>query len=332
MQIWIDSGIALVIAVQSLGGQLNAPMQFFSQLGTEDFFFLVLPLIYWSVDSALGLRVGLILATSSMFNYAGKLLFAGPRPYWVSTHVQALWTETSFGAPSGHAQHAMSVWGTVALYSKKTWVRILCFLLVFFIGFSRLYLGAHFPHDILLGWLFGAILLWAFSRYWESVGAWLAAKSFRQQVWVAFLASMILIALGLAVTALRSDFQIPNLWIENTLLINVEAPAPIDSNNIFTSAGTFFGLALGLAWIHAQGGYQADGTLMKRAIRYVIGLVGVLILWMGLGAIFPRGDDVLVYALRFLRYTLVGFWVTGGAPWVFQHFNLTTSPAPKPSV
>ncbi|MDP2778006.1 MAG: hypothetical protein Q8O48_10225, partial [Anaerolineales bacterium] len=102
---------------------------------------------------------------------------------------------------------------------------------------------------------------------------------------------------------------------------NVE-PAPVDPNGIFTSAGTFFGLAFGLAWIVSLGGYQASGPVWMRALRYVIGLIGVLILWMGLGEIFPRGDGVLVYSLRFVRYALVGWWVTGGAPWVFMRFKL----------
>jgi membrane-associated phospholipid phosphatase len=333
MQAWIDNGIGLIIAIQNWASWLNAPMQFFSQLGTEDFFFLVLPLLYWSVDSALGLRIGLILATSSLFNYLGKLLFAGPRPYWVSSHVQAFWPdETTFGAPSGHAQHGMSVWGTIALYYKKTWVRVVSFLCVFLIGVSRVYLGAHFPHDVIFGWIFGAVLLWIFIRFWEPVSAWLATKSFRQHVMITFITSLVLIVLSLLVSSLRSDFEVPTLWIDNALLAGAELPAPVDANNIFTSAGTLFGLGLGLAWIHTQGGYQADGPLMKRALRYIIGLIGVLILWMGLGEIFPRGDSVLVYSLRFIRYTLVGCWVTGGAPWIFKHFNLTTSSTQKASV
>jgi membrane-associated phospholipid phosphatase len=332
MQVWIDNGIEIVIAIQGLGSWLTVPMQFFSQLGTEDFFFLVLPLIYWSIDSALGLRVGLILATSSIFNYAGKLLFAGPRPYWINSQVQALWPETTFGAPSGHAQHAMSVWGIIAIYRKNAWVRILCFALIFLIGFSRIFLGSHFAHDVIFGWLFGAVILWVFTRFWEPVTQWLNTKSFRQHILISLIASLTLIIMGLVVTGLRNDFQVPSLWIENTLLAGTELPAPVDGNNIFTSAGSFFGLALGVAWIHAQGGYQAEGPLWKRVVRYVIGLIGVLILWMGLGEIFPRGDGILIYSLRFIRYTLVGFWVTGGAPWVFQHFNLTTSSFRAPSV
>lgn len=329
MQTLIDYGVSLVIALQSLGEWQIPIMDFFSQLGTEDFFFLVLPLIFWSIDSALGIRVGFILVTSSMLNLIFKVGFANPRPYWVSSHVQPWWPETSFGIPSGHAQHAMSVWGIIAMYVKRSWVTIVCIILIFMIGFSRLVLGSHFPQDVLFGWLLGGVLLWAFSRNWDITVAWLATKNFTQQVGIAFLAALVMMALGLAVTGWRSDFQIPEQWMTNALLSGIE-PAPIDRAGIFTSAGTFFGLAVGMAWTHLRGGYQADGPVWKRTLRYVIGLIGVLILWQGLGMFFPRGDGVLELSLRFIRYTLVGWWVAGGAPWVFQHFNLTT-PASRPS-
>jgi membrane-associated phospholipid phosphatase len=332
MQPLIDSGIALVIALQGMGDWLIAPMNFFSQLGTEDFFFIVLPLIYWSVDSALGLRVGLILAASTTLNFIGKLAFAGPRPYWVSSHVRALWPETSFGPPSGHAQHAMSVWGIIASSRREGWVRAVCVFLIFMIGFSRVFLGSHFPHDVLLGWLIGGAILWAFVRFWDPVAAWLAGKTFKQQVLFAFIASMVFVVLGLGMSTLRGGYQLPVDWMENALRGGTEKPVPVDPNGIFTSAGSFFGLALGFAWIHSMGGYQASGPVWKRALRYVIGLIGVLILWMGLGELFPRGDGALVYSLRFLRYTLVGWWVTGGAPWVFQYFKLSTAASGKPSI
>jgi membrane-associated phospholipid phosphatase len=324
MQTLIDFGVSLVIALQRMGDGVVPLMDFFSQLGTEDFFFLVLPLIYWSVDSALGIRVGFILVISSLLNLVGKVGFAGPRPYWVSSHVQPWWPETSFGVPSGHAQHAMSVWGIIAVYRKQRWVTLISVFLIFMIGFSRLVLGSHFPHDVLIGWLLGGILLWAYVRYWDATVRWLLGMTFKQQVSIAFLVSMIFVALGMTVTGLRSDFQMPEDWMINALRSGIE-PVPVDPNGVFTSAGTFFGLALGAAWIHSLGGYQAQGPAWKRVLRYVIGLIGVLILWQGLGIIFPRSEDLISFSLRFLRYTLVGWWVAGGAPWIFKHFKLTTS-------
>jgi hypothetical protein len=132
-----------------------------------------------------------------------------------------------------------------------------------------------------------------------------------------------MIVLGSSVVALRSDFQIPEDWMINALRSGIE-PDPVEQDAVFTSAGTFFGLALGAAWIHSLGGYQAQGPVWKRTIRYIIGLIGVIILWQGLGAIFPRESDLISFTLRFVRYTLVGWWVSGGAPWIFKHFNLTT--------
>lgn len=323
MQTLIQFGISFIVALQSMGDWLIPPMRLFSNLGTENFFFLILPLIYWCVDASLGLRIGLILVTSNLFNYAGKLLFAGPRPYWVSSHVRAIWPEpTSFGVPSGHAQHAVVVWGTIATFSKRTWVWVAAILLIFLIGLSRIYLGSHFPHDVILGWLFGSVILWAFVRYWDSVAIWVSGKLLNHQIFIAFAVSIVFIVLGLSSVALRTNFQIPDTWINNTLLIGTDVPDPVDANGTFTSAGTFFGLAVGAAWITSLGGYQANGPIEKRTLRYVIGLIGILIFWMGLGAILPRGDGFIFYLLRFVRYALVGWWVAGGAPWLFIRIKL----------
>jgi membrane-associated phospholipid phosphatase len=324
MQIFIESGIAFIIAVQSsMGDWLIAPMRFFSYLGNEEFFLLVLPLIYWRVDSALGLRVGFILVTSNLFNYAGKLIFAGPRPYWLSSHVRALWlTETTFGIPSGHAQLAVSVWGMLAAYGRRIWMWVVAIIIIFLIGLSRILLGVHFPHDVIFGWLIGAVILWAFIRFWDPVAAWVGKQTLRQQIVNAFIGSLLFIALGLGTWTLRSGYQVPVTWLFNAQLAGTELPDPVDANSTFTSAGTFFGLAVGAAWIMSMGGYNASGSIGKRAIRYVVGLVGILILYMGLGEIFPRGDGFIFYLLRYIRYTLVGWWVAGGAPWVFVRFKL----------
>ena len=323
MQILVDFGISLIISIQSAGDWLIAPMKFFSYLGNEEFFLLVLPLIYWSIDSALGLRVGVVLVTSNLFNNIFKVIFTGPRPYWVSSHVRALWTsETSFGIPSGHAQNAVSVWGMIAAYYKRTWVWVTAIVVMFLIGFSRIFLAAHFPHDVVFGWLLGAVLLWAVNYFWEPVTAWVGPKPLGQQILIAFIASMLFVVLGYGATSFRSGYQVPDAWMASAALVTAEEPDPISPDGSFTSAGIFFGLGAGAAWIISIGGFQAAGPVEKRALRYVIGLIGVLILYMGLGQIFPRNDDLISYALRFVRYSLIGFWVAGGAPWVFKRFKL----------
>ena len=319
------NGINWVLAVQSLGAWLEMPMRFFSFLGDENFFFMVLPLLYWSVDARLGMRVALILITSNFLNPFFKLVFASPRPYWISTQVVPLSAETSFGIPSGHAQNSIALWGIIADGMRKRWAWVAALTIAFAVGVSRLYLGLHFLEDVLAGWLIGGLLLIAFLTLWNPVGTWLANKTLAQQIMIAFVVSLIMIGLGTWQVARLDGYVIPQEWIDNALRSG-EAPDPISMEGFLTSAGTLFGLAAGLAWTASRGGYQAEGPLLNRILRAVIGLIGIFILWRGLGVIFPQGENLLSYLLRYFRYTLVGLWISAAAPWLFFHFKLALKP------
>lgn len=321
----VQLGVNWIVAIQLLGGWLEAPMKFFSFLGSENFFFLTLPLIYWSIDAGLGLRVAVILIASNSLKPVFKMFFAGPRPYWVSPQVKAFVAEGSFGVPSGHAQDAVALWGMMASGARRRWAWIAAFTLAFLIGFSRLYLGVHFVHDVLAGWLIGGLLLWAFLRFWDPAAAWLQTKSFGQQVLIAFLLSLLVIALGALVVGRLDGYTLPAEWRENALRAG-ELPDPVSMEGTLTSAGTLFGLAVGVAWLATRGGYQTSGPVAKRALRYVIGLVGVLLFWKGLDFVFPSGEDFIGFIFRYLRYSLVGLWISAGAPYLFFHFKLASKP------
>lgn len=315
-------GIQLVLWMQGLGAWLEAPMQFFTFLGSEDFFLLVLPVFYWSVDSRLGIRVGYVLLISASLNSLLKMALAGPRPYWVSREVQAMAFESSFGVPSGHAQNAVSLWGSMAAYVRKGWAWAAALVIILLIGLSRLYLGVHFPHDVLLGWLLGALVLWPVMRLWEPTAAWLKTLGFGRQVGLAFLVSMGMVLAAAGVAWARGGFILPDLWSANIRFAGAEVESPMALSGFLTNAGLFFGLNLGLAWMQQRGGFHPSGPVIKRLLCYLLGLVGVIVFWYGLGAVLPRGESLLPYILRFLRYSLVGAWVTGGAPWLFQRLKL----------
>jgi membrane-associated phospholipid phosphatase len=311
-----------------IGGWLELPMKFLTLLGYENFFFLVLPLIYWSVDAGLGVRVALVLAVSNNLKPIFKLLFAAPRPYWLSGQVKPFLYESSFGIPSGHAQDAVALWGIMAAGAQragKRWAVVLAFVIAFFVGFSRLYLGVHFVHDVIAGWLIGFLILIAFLRFWDPVAAWLKTKTLIQQIILAFVISLIMIGMGILTTARLHAYVFPVEWTDNALRAG-PVPNPVSMEGSITSAGSLFGLAAGAAWIASRGGYQASGPLEKRAFRYVIGLVGIMLLWIGLGELFPRGETTIPLILRYIRYSLVGFWVMAGAPWLFFHFKLADQP------
>ncbi len=322
MDFLISFGITFIVAFQSLGAWLEAPMKFFSFLGSEEFFVVFLPLVYWSIDAALGLRLGFILLFGTSFNEIFKLALLGPRPYWVSTNVRGLASETSFGVPSGHSQISAGFWGMAAATMRKAWVWIVAILLVFFIGLSRLYLGVHFPHDVLIGWALGFLTLWVFVKFWEPVAKHVKAMAFWNQVGLAFAVSLIMILLGALIVYLSRGWTMPADWIANAARDGSAAPNPFSLSGLITASATLFGLCVGLSWIAPRGGFSALGPASKRALRFIVGLVGVGVLYVGLKFIFPDGDALVPYIFRYIRYTLLGFWVTGGAIWVFTKLRL----------
>jgi len=318
-------GINLIVALQMGIPWLTAPMQFFSFLGTEEFFLFFLPFLYWCVDARLGVRVGVMLTLSNSVSGFFKLAFHQPRPYWVSTLVQPGVSETSYGIPSGHAQHATTIWGVVG-WSGKAWLRWLMVALIFFIGFSRIVLAVHFPTDVLAGWLIGGVLLWAFLKWETPVMAWFNRFALEQKIGLAFAASMAMLIVSLAGLALAPSADPPQ-WEANAAHFFPPAPGgtainPRDTTGVVGVVGTFFGLAAGVILLFHQGGYDARGEWRKRGVRFVIGVIGVAVLWLGLRMIFPRDASLTSQVLRYARYALTGFWVGYGAPWAFLRLGL----------
>ena len=96
----------------------------------------------------------------------------------------------------------------------------------------------------------------------------------------------------------------------------------ISLEGILTNAGTFFGLMVGLIWLSHRGGFKMAAPWWKLVLRNLLGLAGVLIIQYGLKVVFPEGDTLLAYSLRYIRYALTGFWLTGGAPFSFIALKL----------
>jgi membrane-associated phospholipid phosphatase len=320
----IEINLPIILWVQSWGSWLAAPMQFFSFLGTEQFFLIATPAIYWCWNARLGLRLGIFLFISVSLNLALKLFIHGPRPYWVYDNVNALAAESSFGIPSGHAQTAVVYWGTLASSLARRWAWALVIFIMVMIGISRIYLGVHFPTDVLAGWVVGGLLLFTLLKLEPGVVAWMARRSPGGQITAVFIASLGLIILGVIPRLLLSSWELPSEWVENAARAfpGEEPINPLALSGIITAAGALFGLASGAIWLKSRGGFMEHGSSGQLILRYLLGLAGILVFWFGLGQVFPGGESLLSLALRFLRYTLVGFWVSGLAPWIFIRLRL----------
>ena len=144
----------------------------------------VLPIIVTITAGFLAVRrlwltMGLVLGgtiSGSIAVTIVKLLVARARPELTDHLVQV----SSASFPSGHAANSAIVYLTIASLivqivegrAARVYILVTTALLVTIIGISRIYLGVHWPSDVLAGWSFGT--LWALA--WWCLGAWLGLK------------------------------------------------------------------------------------------------------------------------------------------------------------
>jgi membrane-associated phospholipid phosphatase len=319
-----NSELNLVLYLQSLGSWLISLMKIITQLGSEVFFILLMPAFYWCIDSRLGIRLGVILMLSNGLIPTLKMAFHTPRPFWYSPSVRAYVSEDTFGIPSGHSMNAATVMGFLIYSFRQIWVWITLTLLIILVGISRLVLGMHFLPDVLIGWIFGFLLLWLSILLEPAVISWLVNQKLSYRLLVSFAVSLLFILFGLIVRISNADFQIPAAWVENAASATPVATQinPFSLSLLMTASGAFFGLSAGAIWLFDRTDFNTAGSLKSRLLRYPIGIVGMFIIWYGLGEVFPQGDFNLAYTLRYLRYFLVGTWAAAGAPLLFIRLKL----------
>ncbi len=99
-----------------------------------------------------------------------KVICALPRPYDLDPTVALLKT-TGYGFPSGAATSAMICFGFLFLSYRKRFyfLKIVAPCMIFLVGLTRVYLGAHFITDVLAGYLLGIIILWIYQKVKEPV-------------------------------------------------------------------------------------------------------------------------------------------------------------------
>jgi membrane-associated phospholipid phosphatase len=134
---------------------LISAMNFFD---TPVFYFILIPLIWFGMGSKMGLRIFFIFTLSRILNVVLKVLFALPRPFDLDPSVAIIRVD-GYGFPSGAAQAAVLMSGLLIFYWKNKWRWPSAIAYTALISFSRVYLGVHFPMDILGGWAAGFALL-----------------------------------------------------------------------------------------------------------------------------------------------------------------------------
>ncbi|MFZ5818165.1 MAG: phosphatase PAP2 family protein [Bacillota bacterium] len=285
------SGIEILRAIQSLHTPLlDQIMGLITDLHHEYVYVAFLPLVYWFYDKRFGRYLFAVFALGFWSNEVLKVIFNTARPD--PSQVKVLYPASGPGPafPSGHSQTPLVFWGALALHIQRRWFTWLAGILVFLIGFSRLYAGLHWPLDVLGGWALGLLVLLGLERsrsFWAGEYQSLAQRL----IWAALIP-----AAGLGVAALVSHRGIaPNVWLV---------------------AGVYAGLMTGSTLEEQFVGFDPRrGSPAIQVVKLLVGLALVLAAKEGLKPLLPDADwaDMLRYALVALTGTLL-------APWLFHRF------------
>jgi membrane-associated phospholipid phosphatase len=305
-------GIDLIQAIQGIQSPgLTAFIKAFTALGTELLYIPALLLLFWCVNEKKGARLGCIIILSVFINGFFKELFKQPRPFALEPSV-GLAFEPSYGIPSGHAQLSLcfalplAIWACGSGLARRSGgamaIRLGAALFILGIAFTRLYLGVHFPTDILAGWLLGGATL----------GLWFLLEP---------RATRLLAAGGLR----------PALIAAALTAIGMNALYPLDRS----LGGLFLGFGGGYALMRKHFPFNAgSGSVPARLLRYALGLAGGALIYLGLKQAFPGGDSLFsalpfwgaaspYYELgRFVLHGLLGLWASALAPRLFLGLGL----------
>jgi membrane-associated phospholipid phosphatase len=259
-------------------------------LGNEEYYILSIPLFFWLYDKRFAMRFGLFFLLNAYINSFIKHIFKVPRPPLKLHKIE----QGGYSFPSGHAQGNTSFWGYLAVQVRKPWAYIVAAVLICLVAFSRVYLGVHFPHDIIVGVLIGI--------------AWIAIYEFlaRRIKWQLTRLQWFLVSLGLCAVLLA---------------IHPTGDGPLTMGFML---GALWGYRLEKDFV----GFSEKGNWWRNILKAAIGLAGLFALRMGLKPVLllafghPEEGTALYHAATFLRYFLIGLWVTLAAPWVFRLIGL----------
>ena len=156
-----DGGLLLTIQNSIRTPWLNGPVEAITHLGDHGYLWVALTLVLLIIPKTR--RIGLASLLSLVICYVTgnlilKNLIARTRPYEVVEGLKLLVKpEPSFSFPSGHASNGFaSAWAIYRTVGKKRW-GALALVAAGLIALTRLYVGVHYPTDVVAGVILGIL-------------------------------------------------------------------------------------------------------------------------------------------------------------------------------
>lgn len=311
--VWLDPQINFLLMLQNIRLSLGSGIEnfFFSLTVMGEFLFptLVMSVIYWCIDTSVGLLLFISNSLSLAMIQVLKMSACVYRPWILSDKLSppqmALKTAESYSFPSGHSIMAASLWGAIAyILRHKVWACVLLISFVILIGFSRCYLCVHTPQDVVIGLFAGILLIFCAVKLID----W-CNKDKKRFLYIFGFGNFILFIILFWV--LKKHYPID--YYDGKILVNPIKAVYISVIYIAWVAGMFNGAILCKRFLN----YDAQkGSIKAKIIR---GLLGALT-FSGLFYVIENYflHSVQDYKLAFMMMIFTGFYITLIYPYIIM--------------
>lgn len=287
---------------------LDKLMQAFTFFGEETFFMVLALILFWCVDKWKGYYLLSANFLGTILSQCLKLICRVPRP-WVKdptfTMVESAKSgATGYSFPSGHTQGAACSFGGVARMTKRSWLRWLMAVPILLVGFSRMYLGAHYPSDVAVGLLIGLAAVLGLYPVFQRART-------NERVMYGFLGVMLVLSLGYLAFVRFGKFPAEAYEVD----VNTKTSNYVNAlKNAWSLLGSLVGM-LAAFTMDRKTKFSEQAPLPGQICKVVLGLAILFGIRVGLKAVFGMISDGLFWDA--LRYGTMVFFVGGVWPLSF---------------
>lgn len=252
-------------------------------------------IMYWCINKKYGQKLLFSLTGNITVNTGIKEFVKAPRPIGTKgLESLRVSTATGYSFPSGHTQSATTFWMSLILIFRKKWVSILGSVMILGVGISRLYLGVHWPIDVIFGWIFGILFTLLFTKIFDIVDK---NKNYK-------LLLLTLIPFIIFIFIVRSESYIKMLG----LLVGFILGYIIEDKYVkFNTIDEY------KKEDNADFKIEKKDYIIKGVYRFLLGIFTLLALFLVLDYILPK-----YIFFKFIKYLALVLYAVAGVPALFK--------------
>ena len=275
----------------------DAAFGLITRLGEESVVVAVLCAVFWCINKKTTYITGMSFFLSGLTVQGMKICFRVERPWVIdpsmSPVASAMAHSTGYSFPSGHTQSATALFGALFLIAKRIPQKLLCVVIIFFVAFSRMYLGVHTIYDVTASVAVGVLFIFLTFRFVTFDAVVKKHELIRTLILLLYCAAAIAIAAGLHMNGL----------IEKNYL-----------SDCLKAAGAGIGFAVGMYIERVYIDFSVrTKSIFGQIVKYAAGLAGVIVILQ-----LPKLLPGMGFIVDITKYFLLLMWVMALYPLIIK--------------